>query len=184
MELLVVLAIFGIVAAIAIPAASPAVSGYRLTGAARGIAYNVSLAKMRAAAGFTRARLFANLSDGSYRIEGWDKTATAWVTEGGTTSLPQGSSFSYGAVAEAPPDTQGTLGWATPCLDNAGVVIANSSCVLFNSRGIPIDALGVPIGTDALYITDGTAVFGVTIAATGQTQLWWTPTRTLAWQKQ
>ena len=183
-EMLVVLALFGVIAAIAIPMARPAVGGYRLAGSARNIAYEVSLAKMRAAAGFTRARLFVSLADGTYRIEAWDKSASDWTTDGGVEQLPPGVSFSFGSATSPPPNTQGTIGQAALCRDAAGAEIANTACVVFNSRGIPIDHTGAPTGTGAVYITDGTAVYGATVMATGMTQLWWTPTRVLAWQKQ
>jgi prepilin-type N-terminal cleavage/methylation domain-containing protein len=183
-ELLVVLALVGVVAVIAIPMAKPAVGGYRLAGSARNIAYEVSLAKMRAAANFTQARLFVNLGDGTYRLETWDKTTSTWTIEAGIEGLPQGVGFGYGGIATPPPNTQGTIGLAPACLDAGGAVIASSACVVFNSRGVPIDSTGAPTGVNALYITDGTAVYGATVAATGMTQLWWTPTRALNWQKQ
>jgi prepilin-type N-terminal cleavage/methylation domain-containing protein len=183
-EILVVLALFGVVAAIAVPIAKPAVGGYKLAGSARNLAYEVSLAKMRAAANFTRARLFVNLGDRTYRLEGWNKTTSMWTIEGGIEGLPDGVGFGYGGITTPPPDTQGTIGLASTCLDETGTVIASTACVVFNSRGTPIDSTGAPTGASALYITDGTAVYGATVAATGMTQLWWTPMRALNWQKQ
>ena len=59
-----------------------------------------------------------------------------------------------------------------------GAAIGNTSCILFNSRGIPVDpagappAVGAPTGNDAMYLTDGTAVYGETISATGLIKLW------------
>ena len=39
-----------------------------------------------------------------------------------------------------------------------------------------------PTGIDALYVTDGTAVYGVTVAATGMLRLWRTlPVATPTW---
>ena len=43
--------------------------------------------------------------------------------------------------------------------------IANTACIMFNSRGVPIDSTFAPTGDDALYVTDGMAVYGVTVAA-------------------
>jgi prepilin-type N-terminal cleavage/methylation domain-containing protein len=183
-ELLVVLALFGIIAAIAVPASQPAVSGYRLAGDAHAISYQISLAKMRAAASFTRARLFVNPSDSTYRQEAWDKVTNTWATAGGTERLAQGVGFGYSAITTAPPNTQGTIGQAAACRDDSGAAIDGTSCVVFNSRGVPIDTTGAPTGTDAIYVTDGTAVYTATVSATGMTQLWWTPARALAWQRQ
>jgi hypothetical protein len=60
----------------------------------------------------------------------------------------------------------------TACLDNAGAAIGASACVVFNSRGIPIDIAGTPTSLDAFYMTGPGAVYGVTVAATGQIRLW------------
>ncbi len=183
-EMLMVLALFGVLAAIALPMAQPAVAGYQLAGQAHAIAYDIGLAKMQAASGFTQARLFVNLATNSYRVEVWDKASSAWVNRGDTGALSSGIGFGYGAFSEPPPDTQGVIGQAPPCLDNALKPIASTSCVVFNSRGVPVDGTGVPTAADAVYVTDGSAVYGVTVAVGGLTQLWWTPTRALAWKRQ
>jgi hypothetical protein len=57
--------------------------------------------------------------------------------------------------------------------------------MIFNSRGIPVDSTGSPIGIDAVYMTDGTAVYGVTVSATGFVRLWRTnSTSTPSWSFQ
>jgi hypothetical protein len=88
----------------------------------------------------------------------------------------------------APSNTQTTIGQAANCVNDTGVAIANTACVLFNSRGIPVAPngappnVGAPTADDALYVTDGTAVYGMTVSATGQIRLWRTnPTSTPAW---
>ena len=103
--------------------------------------------------------------------------AGAWVTEGGTNMLSSTVSFSPGPVASPPPNTQTTIGQAPACLTSPAppavpAPIANTACVIFNSRGIPIDTTGSPTGLDAIYVTDGTAVYGITIAATGFIRTW------------
>ena len=183
-ELLVVVALLGVVAAIALPMAQPAVSAYEIAGQAHAVAYDIAQAKMQAAAGFTHARLYVDLAGNRYRIESWNQATNAWTTQGATTQLPSGMGFGYATLATPPPNTQGTIGQASACLAASGAAIASTSCVLFNSRGAPIDGTGTPIATDAVYLTDGRAVYGVEVSLAGLTQLWWTPTRNLAWQKQ
>jgi hypothetical protein len=57
--------------------------------------------------------------------------------------------------------------------------------VIFNSRGVPIDSAGVSTPLHAVYVTDGSAVYGVTIAATGMIRMWQTrPTSTPQWSLQ
>ena len=79
-------------------------------------------------------------------------------------------SFGYSPVATPPLNTQSpSIGQAPLCKNNANppVDVANTACLVFNSRGIPIDSTGSPYGNDAIYVTDGSAVYGITVAATG-----------------
>jgi hypothetical protein len=46
--------------------------------------------------------------------------------------------------------------------------------VIFNSRGLPIDPAGQPT-VHAVYLTDGTAVYSITVSATGTIRSWKTP---------
>jgi hypothetical protein len=75
-------------------------------------------------------------------------------------------------VSSAPPNTQSTIAQAPPCRDNAGMGIGNTACVIFNSRGLPVDAAGAPTALDAVYVTDGSSVYGITVSATGMMRTW------------
>lgn len=180
-ETLVVVALIGVIAAIAVPMSGNAIGFYKLSGDARSISNQVAVAKMRAASTFGRARLYVDLAAKSYRIETRKNASSNWVTETGTAYLNSSVSFGYGAVSSAPPNTQASIGQAATCLNNTEQVIANTACIMFNSRGVPIDSTGAPT-TSALYLTDGTAVYGATLSATGMTRLWRTqPTSTPSW---
>jgi prepilin-type N-terminal cleavage/methylation domain-containing protein len=185
-EMLTVAAIVALLGAFAAPMMGNMLGNYRLSGDARGVSNSAAVAKMRAASDFTQTRLYVNLGAKNYHLEVWQKTGTpGWVTEGGTTYLATQDSFSFGSVASAPPNTQSTIGQASTCLDSAGTAISGTACVLFNSRGLPVDSTGAPLGTGAFYLTDGTAVYGVTVAATGMVRAWRTPaTSTPSWSLQ
>ena len=184
-EILLVVALGAVLSAIAIPTASNALGGLRLTGDARGVSAAVAMAKMRAASDFSRARLYVDVSTSRHHLETYQKTGTpGWVTEGGETPLSQGVSLGFGALSSPPPNTQAAIGQAPTCLSNSGTAIANTACVVFNSRGIPIDATGAPTAAAAVYVTDGKTVFGVTVAANGMSQLWKSPAPTAAWTRQ
>jgi prepilin-type N-terminal cleavage/methylation domain-containing protein len=185
-EMLTVAAIVALLGAFAAPMMGNMLGNYRLSGDARGLANSAAVVKMRASSDFTQTRLYVNLGAKTYHIEVWQKTGTpGWVTEGGSTVMSSQDSFSFGSVATAPPNSQATIGQATACLNNAGVVIGGTACVVFNSRGLPVDAAGAPSGAGAFYVTDGTAVFGITVAATGMIRTWRTPaTSTPAWSLQ
>jgi type II secretory pathway pseudopilin PulG len=184
LETLLVVGIFGVVAAIAIPVGPTAVRGYKLAGHAQAISYQISLAKMQAASAFTRARLHVDFSDSTYRLEVWNTTSAAWTTDGPVHQLLQPIGFGFGSAGVPPPNTQGAIAQAEPCLDGGGAAIPNSGCVMFNSRGIPIDSTGAATGANAVYLTDGTAVYATTVSATGMTQLWWTPNNVISWVRQ
>jgi Tfp pilus assembly protein FimT len=176
-----VMAILGVIAAIAIPMSSNQVRFLKLSGDARDIANALAVTKMRAAAKFTQARLYIDITGRQYYIQTYNKTSSPprFETEGGAVSLSSTVSFGYGPLTGAPANTQTTLGQAAVCKTDpvppaAAVDIANTACVIFNSRGIPISNIstGSPTGDHAVYINDGTSVYGITIAATGFIRTW------------
>ena len=173
-ELLMVLAILGVLAAITVPMSGNTVRYLKLSGDARDLANATAVTKMRAAAKFTQARLYVDITGRTFYIQTLNKAANTWNTEGGETSLSSTVSFGYGPITSAPPETQTTIGQALECLNTAPTPapVANTACIIFNSRGIPVDTTGSPIGTDAIYVTDGTAVYGITVAATGFIRTW------------
>ena len=183
-----------ILGALSVPLMGNLIGAYRLSGDARGLSNSVAVAKMRAASLFSQTRLYVDLGARTYRIETWIKTGTpGWVPDGvsstlsvgpqtvgfGQTNLSTGVNFGFGSVAAAPSNTQGTIGQAPLCRQNDNTTtIAGTACVIFNSRGLPVDSSGQPTGVDAVYLKDSTAVFGVTVGATGMIRLWRTPLHT------
>src|SRR6185503_9673685 len=105
-EVLLVLAVVGIVSAIAVPSTSAAMRGYSLKGDARAVYNMVALAKMRAAARYSRARLHVNRANNTYYLESWSKTTNAWVAETVATLTASGVSFGFGSLSTPPPNTQ------------------------------------------------------------------------------
>ena len=181
-ELMMVVLIIGVLGAIAIPMSGNTVKYLKLAGDARDLSNAVGVAKMRAAAKFTKARLYIDIPGRGFYIQTFNKAPGVgcplgcWQTDGGVTNLSSTVSFGFGSVASAPPNTQTTIAQAPVCMTHAvpSVATANTACVIFNSRGIPIDNSGNPTGLDAVYVTDGTSVYGITIAATGFIRTWQT----------
>jgi len=177
LELTVVMAIVMIIATMAIPAALTVARELRTSGDARDLNGAIVLAKMRAAANFARARVYADLSANTFRVEWQQPGTTTWTPEGGDQYLATGVSFGYGSLGTPPPNTQGTFGQAL-CSGST-----TTACITFNSRGIPIDSSGVPTSNDAIYVTDGRTVTGVTVSATGLTKIWRTEASTANWKQ-
>ena len=179
-EMLMVVALVGVLAAIAVPMSGNTIKYLKLSGDARELANLTAVAKMRAAAKFTQSRVFIDLNGREFRVETFRKAnptavppvVAGWETEGGLTSLSSTVVFGYGTVATPPPNTQTAIGQAPACLTDAGVAIANTACIIFNSRGIPIEDTGSPTGLNAIYVNDGIGIYGITIAATGFIRTW------------
>lgn len=175
-EILFVVALTGVIAAIAVPMMGNSLGFFRLSGDARSVSNQIALAKMRAAAVFGRVRVYVDRSTKGFRLETWNSTTSQWTADSGFTYLSQGVNFNFAPVTTAPPNTQATIAEAAACKDNAGADIANTSCIIFNSRGIPIDGTATPSPiVDAVYVTDGSAVYAVTVSATGMVRSWKTP---------
>ena len=176
LEMMMVVALLCVLTVIAVPMSGNTLKYLKLSGDARELANITAVAKMRAAAKFTQSRVYIDRVGRSFYVQTFDKTTSAWVTEGGATSLSSTVVFGYGPVTTPPPNTQTTIDQSPACLDNASppAAIANTSCIIFNSRGIPIDSTGSPTGLNAIYVNDGIAVYGITIAATGFIRTWQT----------
>jgi hypothetical protein len=189
MEVVLVAGISMVIAAFAIPMSGSAIGSIRINGDARSVTNAVQLAKLRAASDFSKARLYVDRSAKSFHVETWNKTTNAWVSESGNAYLQGPSeSFGFGSLSTPPPNTQGTIGQAAQCLTAAGAATANTACIVFNSRGVPVTdaagASGSPTSAGALYITDGTVVYGTTVTATSIIQLWKTNPTTASWALQ
>ena len=184
-----VVGIIGVIAAMVIPITDSSIRGSRLRGDANVIRNLIGVAKMRASAQFTRARVFANLGNpqanppvpGSFVLQVWDKTANAnagaWVNDGGINQLSTGVSFGFAGMNAPPPNTQVNIAQSPLCTDGltAANPTANTACVTFNSRGLPIDAAGALYPRHALYITGDDAVWGTTITTTPLIRFWSSP---------
>jgi|SRR5579872_2778576 len=213
LESMVVVAITITIVGFGVPVFSNFEQSLWTGGDSRSLAAMIAEAKLRAAADFTHARVYANLTGRTYHLEVWNKSgnggAGCWQTDGDSNActvatspvieLSRNVSFGYGSVATAPANTEPSLGQAPLCYTGyAGqstntTSVANTACIEFNSRGVPSDPApggsagasgGVPDATGVLYVTDGGAVYGVTVLASGEIQSWYSVnSSTASWQQ-
>ncbi len=162
-----------VIMVIALPNMQTYLNSYRTAGDARAIAAQISLAKMRAAAEFTDARVnfnsFAKNSTTStyqYQVEIYNQSTSAWAidqtgsTNTGVQNLSNNTLYGYGTVS-TPAGTQSP--------------ISNSGTIEFNSRGIPVTSGLVATGNSAVYINDGNSTYyAVTVSPSGNIQIWQT----------
>lgn len=161
-ELVVVLTVTMILAAIMIPNVTTFLRSYRSSSNARDIASQLALAKMSAAAGFTQAELNCTLAGTSCQLAVCTTkgatVCTTYTNQGGPILLSQGMSFGYGSIT-TPAGSQTT--------------ISNSNPIVFNSRSIPIDSSGAPTGNDALYLTDSKGdTYALSVYVSGRVAVW------------
>jgi type II secretory pathway pseudopilin PulG len=203
LELLIVIGMSITITAIAIPRYFTITAYLRASGDLRSLGGLLAQAKMRAASGFTHARVYADLTNNVYQLQVWNKTANAgagcWVADADSTNtcltygggqpsgsvfpLAQGDTFGFNGLATGPTPGQAAIAQAAGCLNNANAAVGgNTACIVFNSRGVPIDATTLaPIATGAFYLTNGVVVDGVTISATGSIQSWSSPKSSASW---
>jgi type II secretory pathway pseudopilin PulG len=202
LEVLLVMVVSLIIAAFAIPGFNQVQRTLRISGDARNLNGAINQAKMEAAADFTETRVYIDLGANrinTFHVDVWNKAGNGglgcWqvvgeLVRGGVLnpcflagaspvqSLSPGVAFGFNGVGAPPPNTQANgIGQGqlrcTPVNGKRVGQVATTACIQFNSRGIPVDlATGAPTGNDAVYITDNTQVYGVTVSATGLSQVW------------
>jgi prepilin-type N-terminal cleavage/methylation domain-containing protein len=161
-ELAIVLTIVAIIATIAIPLFSKTMSAFRASSDARSLASQLALTKMRAANGFTQARLNCDLTANSCQMEictsKGASACNAYTAEGGALALSQNSSFGFGTIT-------------TPA--GSQTSIQNTAQIVFNSRSLPVDSTGAPNGNYALYLANNNGDrYAVTVYASGRVAVW------------
>ena len=183
LEIMIVTVIVLIIAAIAIPKVISMVQNLRTSGDASSLNSAILLAKMSAASDFARARVHVDLSTNTFYVEVFTKDDTQWRTPGGTQYLSKNVTFGYGSLTSAPSGVA-SLTQAPACLKDdmvASNTYSNTACIMFNSRGIPVNNNMVATPNDAIYVTDGQSVTGVTVSATGLTKVWRTDASGTNW---
>jgi prepilin-type N-terminal cleavage/methylation domain-containing protein len=166
-ELVIVVAVIVLLAATAIPNAVATLRAYRITSSARGLAHQLSLARLRAQTEFTNSQLVINPATNSYGVQLCTvKTAIPPCTNAsdyqneGTQFLPSGISFGFGPAA-VPAGGQAAL--------------QQTIQTRFNSRGIPVllDGSGNTNPNDVIYLTDGVAnAFAISVTVGGHVRVW------------
>ena len=171
-ELLVTVAIMAGVAAMSVPVSVSMVRDFELSGDARGMSNTIAMAKMNAAAQFTRARVRVDLASSQFRVERWNRSTSQWVTDGAASVLGVSNRFGSGSITTPPPSSQAAVGQPPLCRDDAGSAVTGTACVIFNSRGVPVDHTGAPAANSVIYLSGPTAVYAIVVSSTSQMQVW------------
>lgn len=186
LELLIVLAIVGSMAAIGLPLSTGMIDDIKSRGDAQGLSAAVAQTKLTSAAKFTRARLYVNLTSNAYRIQIWNRTGTpGWLDASDESLLSNRSQFGFGSVSAPPANTIASLAQPDLCLDDVGAAIVGTGCIIFTSRGVLVTPAGVPSTTQGLFLQGNSGTFGIIVGAAGQLQVWrTTQTGASTWRQQ
>jgi prepilin-type N-terminal cleavage/methylation domain-containing protein len=195
LEMLVVVTVAGIVAAMVIPQAYHAAKAYRLHADASALADQLNIARMRSASQFAPYREVINVSSGTYWREklcgdtststdsactsAYNALTTAGI-EGGTQYALEGDSFSscrpaFLGTSSFPGTIQAD---PSPCTDPIEIY--------FNTRGAPVDSSGDPLtngGAVVYFRNQYNLVDAVTVSIGGAVAVWNWDTASSSWVK-
>jgi type II secretory pathway pseudopilin PulG len=180
-ELMLVVTGIVILSAIAIPSVTGLARSFRIGGDTREIAAQLNLARLRAAAGYTHARVYVNLSANTYHLEVWNKASACWQTyedsnactqtTSPTVPLAPGDTFGYGSIGTGP--TGSSPAQAPACIagvagPSPGATTSNTACIEFNSRTYPVDSTNKVVASDAIYIQNAEGYQAIAVSLSGQ----------------
>lgn len=165
-EILVVLGIIFILAALTIPNFRSTSAFNRLRNSAYNLANQIEQARFRSVSELNPHRVVIDPANNRWSLERRiDRTNPA---SGYTTvsigALENGVRYGFGSISNTPSPMEqcGTTSCA-PVL---------STFIAFNSRGFPIDATGVPRPRNTVYLMNGQDTFAITVSLAGSVELW------------
>jgi len=183
-ELMIVVIIVLTLSAIAIPNVVSITRSSRNLSDARSISAALNLARMRAAADFTHARVYMDLTGNTFHVETWNKASGCWQTDGDSnsctqttspvTALDSGDTFGYGTITAGPTAATSSIAQAPLCTSgvagaSSGSTTSNTACIEYNSRSFPVKSDGSIVASDAIYLTGSQKFYSaVAVSISGQ----------------
>jgi len=169
LEILVVIAIVGIIAAFALPNALTFVKGYRLHANASAIAAQLNVTRFRATSQYKPYRLSINTSAGTSTRE---RLSTSYASPQSEEAIPLDRGVRY--LTTCPVSAKpGSIGSS---------VTAASTAVYFNTRGLPVDSGGITYNNNVVYLANDNNLYdAVTVSLGGKVTIWNYNTSTAAW---
>lgn len=153
-ELSMLLATMGILAAFSIPMLNSAMRDMRLIGDARSMATNLAYARLSAASQMTHYQLSLNLARNQWSVAKLNRASDSYEIQGAVNSLS-----SAGTSQEA-------IFKSNSVSAPSGFPTSSSTTITFNSRGFPIE------GPRIIYLSNSAVNYAVTVSLTGRVQLW------------
>lgn len=159
-EVLIVLATFAILSAIAVPMVSSSIRSMQLAADAQNISTKLSAARLNAKSSMTPHRISLNLDKNEWSFERFNRNTGLFELQQDVNQLSggvAGSGITFKLQSEThpgifPSETSGTI--------------------TFNTRGIPVDNSNAPTSNNIFYISDSNSDYAVTVTLTGKVQVW------------
>lgn len=173
-ELLVVMAIITIVASIALPYTRTAFQTYSAVNDAREMAAQLSLARMRAASAFSRARVYCDpTASPQCKLQLQSYNSSSWTDEGTKFGLASGDTFGIASGAATGVGGQSGTPQQPPNASSPYTPNVAPYAIEFNSRGLPIDPSTGNLKTDyAVYLQGGGVYGAVAVDASGKASMY------------
>ncbi len=160
LELLLVVAIIGIIAAFALPSAINFVKSYRLHADASAISSQLNVTRFRATSQYTPYRLRFDIPNRLFFMERLPQNYSGSTAELAL-GLQQGIQFLSACPVSARP---GTI---------TSSYSASSPSIYFNTRGLPVDSTGAPTNNNVIYLKNDNNLYdAVTVSLGGRITVW------------
>lgn len=169
-EAIVVIFLFIVLAAFTLPLFNRNNSYVSLRTSAFDIANRINEAKARAISEITPYRVnIPDLAATTFDVEkklaggGWQKVLSEDLS----------TRVNFTPASTPAPTSASSAGGSTQCSSRTGICApVQATTITFNTRGIPVDAAGAPKAANAVYITNGTEFFAVTVSLSGVVEVW------------
>ncbi|MEJ2110502.1 MAG: GspH/FimT family pseudopilin [Acidobacteriota bacterium] len=159
-EILIVLAMVGILSAFAIPSLSSAMRDMQFISDARNVSSALGYARLKAKSMMNPYRIEFDLDDNQWSVKRYDSGSDSWVLEQAVNELSSG-------VSNSGISLKGSAGSAP-----TGFPDTSSATITFNSRGIPVSGT-TPTPNNIIYISrSDTDYYAITVTLTGKVQVW------------
>jgi prepilin-type N-terminal cleavage/methylation domain-containing protein len=169
LELLIVIAIIGVIAAFALPSAINFVKAYKLHADASAIASQLNVTRFRATSQYTPYRLHVTAASGLFRMDRLGTDYTSSYTEI-SLGLSQGDSFLTSCPVSVKPGTIPSS-FSTASTD-----------IYFNTRGLPVDSSKTPTDNNVIYLKNQNNLYdAITVSLGGRITVWGYSTTTSTW---
>jgi prepilin-type N-terminal cleavage/methylation domain-containing protein len=159
-EIMIVLAVFAALSAIAVPLISSTMSGMQLAADTQNISSTLSSARMSAKSSMTPHRLVVDLDNNEWRLEKFNRTSGSFELQRDVYQLSTGLTGSGITFVGSSTSAPGTFPSKT------------SGTIRFNTRGIPVDMNNVPTSDNIIYLSKSGTDYAISVTLTGKVQVW------------